>query len=242
MEQIASPLVSGLYIVATPIGNLGDITIRATEILKSVDLIACEDTRTTGKLLQHYGIRCAMISCHEHNERARAEEIAEKIRNGLRVALVCDAGTPTISDPGFRLVRECHARQLLVTPIPGASAFTTALCASGLPSDAFLFLGFLSTKSATRIRVLKGYREFPHTLILYESCHRAKRLLDEIIQVFGSDRILAVARELTKLHETFYRGNAGEIQRLLDERQCRGEFVFLIASENFSASIAEVLA
>jgi 16S rRNA (cytidine1402-2'-O)-methyltransferase len=240
MGQIASPLAPGLYVVATPIGNLSDITLRALEILKSVDLIACEDTRTTGKLLQHYDIKCPLISYHEHNERARAVEIADKVQNGLPVALVCDAGTPAISDPGFRLVRECQERRLLVVPLPGPSAFTAALCASGLPSNAFLFLGFLPPKSTARARMLEGHRNFPHTLILYESCHRAQKLLGEIIQVFGPERIIAVGRELTKLHETFYRGSAGEVQRILDERQCRGEFVFLIAPGDFISGEARM--
>jgi 16S rRNA (cytidine1402-2'-O)-methyltransferase len=241
MGQATSSLAPGLYVVATPIGNLGDITLRALEILKSVDLIACEDTRTTGKLLQHYDIKCPMISYHEHNERARAVEIADKIQNGSSVALVCDAGTPAISDPGFRLVRECQGRRLLVVPLPGPSAFTTALCASGLPSNAFLFLGFLPTKSAARVRTLENYRNFPHTLILYESCHRAQKLLGEIAQVFGPKRIIAVGRELTKLHETFYRGSADEIQKTLDTHQCRGEFVFLIAPEDFGPSAVGAL-
>ncbi|MDR0727310.1 MAG: 16S rRNA (cytidine(1402)-2'-O)-methyltransferase [Puniceicoccales bacterium] len=242
MEQAAHPLAPGLYVVATPIGNLGDITLRALKILKSVDLIACEDTRTTAKLLRHYDIVRAMVSYHEHNERARASEIADKIQNGSRVALVCDAGTPAVSDPGFRLVRECRIRRLLVVPIPGPSAFTTALCASGLPSNAFLFLGFLSNKSAARVRTLENYRNFPHTLILYESCHRAQKLLGEIVQVFGHERVIAIGRELTKLHETFYRGNAGELQKILDTSQCRGEFVFLIAPEDFSSNEVPVWA
>jgi 16S rRNA (cytidine1402-2'-O)-methyltransferase len=215
---------------------LGDITLRALEVLRSVNLIACEDTRTTGRLLQHYDIKCELISYHEHNERARAVEIADKIRDGLSVALVGDAGTPTVSDPGFRLVRECHGRRLLVVPIPGPSAFTTALCASGLPSNAFLFLGFLPSKSAARVRTLENYQNFPHTLILYESCHRAQKLLSEIVQIFSPDRTVTVARELTKLYETLYRGNAGEVQKILGERQCRGEFVFLIAPRDFVCS------
>ncbi|MDR2436277.1 MAG: 16S rRNA (cytidine(1402)-2'-O)-methyltransferase [Puniceicoccales bacterium] len=240
MEQATSSLAPGLYVVATPIGNLGDITLRALQILKFVDLIACEDTRTAGKLLQHYGIKCATVSYHEHNERWRAMEIADKIQNGLCVALVCDAGTPAISDPGFRLVRECHERRLLIVPIPGPNAFTTALCASGLPSNAFLFLGFLANKSVARMRTLENYRNFQHTLVIYESCHRAQKLLGEIVQVFGPGRMIAVGRELTKLHETFYRGGAGKIQKTLDATHYRGEFVFLIAPEDFSDKKATV--
>jgi 16S rRNA (cytidine1402-2'-O)-methyltransferase len=199
-----------------------------------VDLIACEDTRTTHKLTQHYEIVRPTISYHEHNERERALEIAEKIQNGASVALVCDAGTPTVSDPGFRLVRECRQRNLLVVPIPGVSAFTAALCASGLPSDAFLFLGFLPPKSAARVRILENYQNFTHTLILYESCHRMEKLLEEIIQVLGNGRIISVARELTKLHESFCIGQAEMVQKQLNSSSHRGEFVVLIAPQRFT--------
>ena len=214
-----------LYIVSTPIGNLEDITLRALRVLREVDLIACEDTRHTRKLLAHYHISKPTISYHEHNERERAAELIEKLDAGLSVALVSDAGTPLISDPGFQLVREAIASGITVIPIPGAAALITALAASGLPTSEFVFAGFLPARRATRRARLKDLAETKSTLIFYEAPHRIRATIEDARQVFGG-RQCVVARELTKLHEEFVRGSISEIE--IPEATARGEIVLLI--------------
>jgi 16S rRNA (cytidine1402-2'-O)-methyltransferase len=222
-------MASELFIVATPIGNLSDITFRAVETLKSVDLIACEDTRHSRKLLDHYGISKPLTSLHEHNEAARAAELIDRMLAGASVALISDAGTPLISDPGFRLVREAAARGVRVTPIPGPSASLTALSASGLASNEFLFAGFLPRKEGERRRKLEQLALAPATLIFYEAPHRVLATLSEIAEIMADPEICA-ARELTKLHEEFLRGKASGVASILRARgEVKGEFTLLVA-------------
>ena len=216
-----------LYVVATPIGNLEDITQRALRVLATVDLIACEDTRHTRKLLSHYGIEKPTISYHEHNERERAEQIADRIAAGEQVALVADAGTPAISDPGYRLVRECLERGLKVVPVPGPAAFVAALIASGLPTDQFFFGGFLPAKSHARRARLMEVRALAATLIFYEAPHRLAASLADARAILG-ERKAAVARELTKLHEEIARGSLGELAQRFSREKTRGEIVLVI--------------
>jgi 16S rRNA (cytidine1402-2'-O)-methyltransferase len=228
-------LAPGLYLVATPIGNLGDITLRALDVLKQAGRIACEDTRQTQKLLNHYGIATPTISYHEHNERQRAGELIETIKNGTPVALVSDAGMPGISDPGSVLVREAIAAGIPVIPIPGANAALSALVASGLPTDGFHFIGFLPEKAGarrTRLEALAGQpRDSTQTLILYEAPHRIVATLADLESVFGPALHIVAARELTKLHEEFLRGAVAEVRKQLADRdRIRGEFVLLIAA------------
>jgi 16S rRNA (cytidine1402-2'-O)-methyltransferase len=217
-----------LYVVATPVGNLEDITYRAVRILREVDAIACEDTRHTRHLLDHYDITKPLISYHEHNEAARAAELVERLRGGENIALVSDAGTPLVSDPGYRLVTLAIASGISVTPVPGPSAAAAALSASGLPCDQFRFLGFLPAKTSQRRRLLESLREETATIICYEAPHRIVDSLADIVDVMG-DRPAVVARELTKVHEEFLRGNAGELLRTLRERPAvKGEITLLI--------------
>ncbi|HEX8097670.1 MAG TPA: 16S rRNA (cytidine(1402)-2'-O)-methyltransferase [Pyrinomonadaceae bacterium] len=214
--------------MATPIGNLEDITRRALRVLAEVDLIACEDTRRTGLLLRHYGIATRMLSYHEHNEQARAAELGETLRDGKSVAVVTDAGTPGISDPGFRLVGvavECGAR---VVPVPGATAFVSALVASGLPTDEFFFGGFLPSRAGRRRARLSEVRRIPSTLVFYESPHRVAESLADAREILG-EREAAVARELTKIHEEIIRGRLSDLaRRFASEGAARGEFVLVI--------------
>lgn len=228
-----TPLPGHLYVVATPIGNLSDITERARSILGSVDYVACEDTRTTGLLLTRYGLRRELIPYHNHNEVAAADLIVEKIAAGKSVAVVSDAGTPGLSDPGFRLVRACRRRALPVIPVPGASALTAVLSAAGLPTDGFLFAGFLPAKSAARLAFLKKYQDFDYTLALYESCHRIDKFADEIVAILGPDRILCIAKEVTKLHENFLVGKSADVRDRLLKGSLKGEFVVLIAPADY---------
>ncbi len=228
-----TPLPGHLYVVATPIGKLADITERARSILGSVDYVACEDTRTTGLLLTRYGLRRELIPYHNHNEVAAADLIVEKIVAGKSVAVVSDAGTPSLSDPGFRLVRACRRRALPVIPVPGASALTAVLSAAGLPTDGFLFAGFLPPKSAARLTFLKRYQDFDYTLALYESCHRIDKFAEEIVATLGPDRIVCIAKEVTKLHETFLVGKSTEVRDRLLKGSLKGEFVVLIAPSDF---------
>jgi 16S rRNA (cytidine1402-2'-O)-methyltransferase len=223
------PLLPGLYVVATPIGNLEDITLRALRILKEADLIACEDTRQTQKLLNHYGVSTRTTSYHEHNEAERSQELARDLKKGLRLALVTDAGMPGISDPGFRLISLAIGQGVPVIPIPGAAAVVTALVASGLPTDSFRFNGFLPAKSGQRARMLESIRTSPHTQVFYEAPHRVKEVLADIVEVLGPGRRVVIARELTKIHEEFLRGNAGEILETLNARgEIKGEITLLI--------------
>lgn len=222
-------LAPGLYLVATPIGNLEDITLRAIRVLKRANLIACEDTRQTQKLLNHYGITTPTISYHEHNEAERAAELVEKLTQGARIAVVSDAGMPGISDPGFRLVSLAVERRVPVVPIPGAAAFVSALVASGLPSEAFSFRGFLSSKSAARRRELEQAQNSEQTEIFYEAPHRILATLVDALAVLGPERRIVVARELTKIHEEFLRGTAMQVLDIVKDRgEMKGEIVLLI--------------
>ncbi len=235
------PLAPGLYLVATPIGNLGDITLRALEVLRAVDRIACEDTRQTQKLLNHFQIEKKTDSCHEHNERTRATELIQEIRRGSAIALVSDAGTPAISDPGALLVHEAIAAGVPVIPIPGANAGLSALVASGLPSGEFQFLGFLPEKAGARRTYLDKLaaapRETAQTLIFYEAPHRILGTLSDIEQTFGGLLHAVVGRELTKVHEEFLRGTVAEVRKELAGRnRIRGEITLLIEAPASDAS------
>ena len=217
-----------LYLVATPIGNLADITHRALQVLRDVDLIACEDTRHTRKLLQHYGIDTKTISYHEHNEQQRAAELIELLKQGSDVAVVSDAGTPTISDPGFRLVRAAVDSGIIVIPVPGPSALVSALIAAALPTDQFFFGGFLPARSGARRARFDELRSVPGTLIFYEAPHRLATSLRDAHEVLG-EREAVVARELTKLHEEIRRGRLSELaEHYSTVEQPRGEIVLLI--------------
>jgi 16S rRNA (cytidine1402-2'-O)-methyltransferase len=228
-----TPQTGHLYVVATPIGNLADLTDRARAILAGVDRIACEDTRTTGVLLTRLGLRKDLVAYHEHNETEVAEKLADELAAGKSIAVVSDAGTPALSDPGFRVVRACRRRGLPVVPVPGASALTAVLSASGLPTNGFLYVGFLPPKSAARISFFEKYREFDYTLALYESCHRIDKAVDEIVATLGPSRVICVAKEVTKLHETFFVGPAADVQAKLAKASLKGEFVLLIAPKDF---------
>ena len=217
-----------LYLVATPIGNLEDITFRAVRTLREADLIACEDTRHTRKLLDHYSIDKPAVSYHEHNERERAAELTAKLLAGISVALVSDAGMPLVSDPGYRLVAAAIEHGVPVVPIPGPSALVTALAASGMPTDAFYFGGFLPPKSGQRIRTLTALATVEATLVFYEAPHRILDALADVEQTLGP-RPVVVARELTKIHEEFVRGAAGEVRATLAARDSiKGEITLLI--------------
>jgi 16S rRNA (cytidine1402-2'-O)-methyltransferase len=221
--------VSGtLYVVATPIGNLEDITVRALRVLREVELIACEDTRHTRALLTHFAIATPTTSYHDHNARARAPELIERLEAGASVALVSDAGTPGISDPGYRLVSGAAARGIPVVPVPGPSAAVAALSASGLPTDEFLFVGFLPPKAGARRARLAELAGVRATLVIYEAPHRVAATLADAVDVLG-DRQTVVARELTKVHEEFLRGTLSEVAAALAPPRCRGEFVLLVA-------------
>jgi 16S rRNA (cytidine1402-2'-O)-methyltransferase len=228
-----------LYLVATPIGNLEDITQRALRILGEVDVIACEDTRRTQQLLNHYGIKTKMLSYHEHNERARAAELGAFIASGGSVAVVSDAGTPGISDPGFRLVSDAVERGARVVPVPGAAAFVAALIASGLPTDEFFFGGFLPARSTQRRARLTEARSLNSTLIFYESPHRIAQTLADAREILG-EREAAVARELTKLHEEIVRGRLSDLaERFAAADAARGEMVIVIDRTVIGAAVTE---
>jgi len=218
-----------LYIVATPIGNLDDISLRAIETLKQVDLIAVEDTRHSGRLLNHLGIKKKLISLHEHNERARIAGIIENLSTGMDIALISDAGTPLISDPGYTLVNAVRGAGFRVSPIPGASSIIAALSGAGMPTDKFSFFGFLSQKNTERIAKLQSIKDQNGTLVLLEASHRIERLLEQLVEVFPNNRIV-VAKELTKSHENFLIGMAAELigQFKQDPALSKGEFVVLI--------------
>lgn len=228
-----SPIAPGLYLVATPIGNLGDITLRALAVLRGVDRIACEDTRQTQKLLNHFEITTPTVSCHLHNERARATELVEAMRSGGRIAIVSDAGLPGVSDPGSWLVAEAIKAGIPVTPIPGANAALSALIASGLTTEEFHFIGFLPEKAGARRTRLEELAELPRskpiTLIFYEAPHRIEETLADLASVFGPTLRVVLARELTKLHEEFIRGTVTEARAALSGRdRIRGEFTLLV--------------
>jgi len=217
-----------LYIVSTPIGNLEDITLRALRILKEVDLIAAEDTRHTGLLLRHFGIQTPLTSYFQGNESKKKEFILSKLRQGHRVALVSDAGTPGISDPGFRLIQTAIGNQIPIVPIPGPSAVIAALSVSGLPTDAFLFKGFFPHKSKKRKDVLNELKEVRETLVFYESPHRILETLKDILEILG-DREMVLTRELTKVYEEILRGKVSEIQTQIGQRQLKGEITLVIS-------------
>jgi 16S rRNA (cytidine1402-2'-O)-methyltransferase len=217
-----------LFLVGTPIGNLEDITYRAVRVLKEADRIACEDTRQTHKLLEHYGIVRPMVSYHEHNEAERSEELAARLEAGERIALVSDAGMPLISDPGYRLVRAAIDRGIPVEPVPGPSAVLTALAGSGLPNEAFYFGGFLPARQGQRARALEALEDERATLVFYEAPHRIVETLEAVEQALGN-RPVVVARELTKIHEEFLRGSAVEVRAVLGARDAvRGEITLLV--------------
>jgi len=217
-----------LYLVATPIGNLADITHRALQILSDVDLIACEDTRHTHKLLNHYGITTKTISYHEHNEQQRAAELIDRLKQGTNIAVVSDAGTPSISDPGFRLVRAAIENEIVIVPVPGPSALIAALIAAGLPTDEFFFAGFLPSRTSARRTRLTELQSIPGTLIFYEAPHRLAATLADAYEILG-EREAVVARELTKLHEEIRRGLLSKLTADYTEKtDIRGEIVVLI--------------
>ena len=230
---MANHLNSGvLYIVATPIGNLEDMTYRAVRVLKEVDLIACEDTRQTRKLLEHYGIEKPLISYHEHNEPQRAQELIVKLKSGMTTAQVSDAGMPGISDPGYRVVKLALENGIPVVPIPGPSAFVAALAASGLPTDTFEFLGFLPAKAGQRQTALESIRAVGHTVIFYEARHRIAESLEDVVKILGGLRPLVIARELTKVYEEFIRGAAQEVLEKARQRELKGEITLLIGKSH----------
>jgi len=220
-------LEPALYLVATPIGNLEDITLRALRVLRQADLIACEDTRQTQKLLNHYGISTPTTSYHEHNEVTRAPALVIELEQGARIALVTDAGMPGISDPGFRLITLAIRHHLSVVPIPGASAFLAALVASGLPTDSFRFSGFLPARRGQRRTILEAIRDSPRTQVFYEAPHRLPETLVDILEVLGPDRQVVIAREVTKRHEEFLRGRVDHVLAALHV-PIKGEITLLV--------------
>jgi 16S rRNA (cytidine1402-2'-O)-methyltransferase len=230
MEDTKSLAGPALYLVATPIGNLEDITLRALRVLKEVDVIACEDTRQTQKLLNHYAIATRTTSYHEHNEMTRSAELVKEMQEGTSVALVTDAGMPGISDPGYRLITLAIRHHVPVVPVPGASAFLAALVASGLPTDSFRFSGFLPAKRGERRAALEAIRNSPRTQVFYEAPHRIVEALEDVVEVLGAGRHVVLAREVTKIHEEFLRGRAGEVLESLKAREAvKGEITLLIA-------------
>jgi 16S rRNA (cytidine1402-2'-O)-methyltransferase len=228
MTDADSELGSGcLYLVATPIGNLEDITLRAIRILKEADLIACEDTRQTQKLLQHYGIHKELVSYHAHNELTRAPELLIELEQGAKAALVSDAGMPVVSDPGHRLVALCLRHHIPVVPIPGPTAFIAALAASGLPTEEFLFVGFLPSRAGARRKAIDALKAEPRTIVLYEAPHRLVETLADAAEILGP-RPAVVAREITKIHEEFLRGSLNDLRDAARERAPRGEITLMI--------------
>jgi 16S rRNA (cytidine1402-2'-O)-methyltransferase len=237
---VSSP---ALYLVGTPIGNLEDITLRALRVLKEVDVIACEDTRQTQKLLNHYAIGTRTTSYHEHNEMRKSAELVKEMQEGMSVALVSDAGMPGISDPGYRLITLAIRHHVPVVPIPGAAAFLAALVASGLPTDSFRFSGFLPAKRGERRAALEAIKSSPRTQVFYEAPHRIVESAEDVVEVLGSGRQVVVAREVTKLHEEFLRGRVGEVLATLKAREVvKGEITLLIGkAEDSGAQTAAAL-
>ncbi len=216
-----------MYIVASPIGNLEDITLRALRVLKEVDLIAAEDTRHTKKLLAHYGIATPLTSYHQHNEIAKSASLVQRLSSGCRVALISDAGTPIVSDPGFRLVQGAIHAGIPVVPIPGPSALTAVLSASGLPSERFVFEGFLPARKSQRRERLRKLREEPRTLVFYEVPHRVEESLQDLLEVLG-EREMVLGREMTKLHEEFIRGSVSDLVTQAKVKEWRGEMTLVV--------------
>ena len=233
---------TSLFIVATPIGNLSDITMRAIEILKSVDIIAAEDTRHSGKLLNYFDISTPMRAYHDHSGEAQTESLLALLEEGKQVALISDAGTPLISDPGYRLVSEARARGVKVVPIPGACALVAALCASGLPSDRFSFEGFPPAKENARKGLFESLAKEERTMIFYESPHRIQSCLSDMAEVFGESRNVVLAREITKTYETFLSGKFFDVMNLMatDANQLKGEMVVLVHGHRVDSQVDEV--
>src|SRR5215467_1901563 len=227
-----------LYIVATPIGNLEDITLRGMRVLKEVDLIAAEDTRHTQHLLDHFGIRTPLTSYHEHNERSKARQLIERLQQGQNVAIVSDAGTPAISDPGFRIVVEAVAFGINIVPIPGASALTAVLSAGGLPTDRFIFEGFLPAKSKERRARLQTLSAENRTLVFYEAPHRLKETLNDMQAILG-ERDVVVAREVSKAYEEFLRGRLSSVMQQIAERTIKGEVTLLVKGAEASPVVSQ---
>jgi 16S rRNA (cytidine1402-2'-O)-methyltransferase len=225
-----------LYIVSTPIGNLEDITLRALRVLKEVDLIAAEDTRRTRQLLSHYGIHKPLVSYHEHNRRMREESLLEELRRGRNIALVTDAGTPGISDPGENLVRRAVKESIPLIPVPGPSALVAALSVSGLPTESFLFYGFLPSKPPARQKFLLSFKDRSETLIFYESPRRLRPFLEDTLRILG-DRQLMVAREMTKLFEEVYRGTVSEVLQELGDEEVKGEVTIVLEGSTLPAQV-----
>jgi 16S rRNA (cytidine1402-2'-O)-methyltransferase len=228
-----------LFLVATPIGNLGDITLRALETLKQVDLIAAEDTRHSSKLLQHFGIKTPLTSLHDYNEIKSSQFICGQLQQGKNIALISDAGTPLISDPGYHLVKTVRENNFQVIPIPGACAAITALSAAGLPTDKFVFAGFLPAKSKQQLQQLNELITETRTLIFYESPHRLLQTINNMLAVFGSDRYVVIAKELTKIFETIYGNTLSKVQNwlLTDPARQKGEFVILVKGAEKTVTI-----
>lgn len=238
--SIQNPNSACLFLVATPIGNLDDISTRAVEVLGQVDIIAAEDTRHSKRLLTHYGIRTRLQAYHEHNETRQTPVLIENLRQGSPIALISDAGTPLVSDPGYRLVEAAHAAGIRVVPVPGACAAIAALSAAGLPTDRFVFEGFPPAKQAARLNYLHTLQHEPRTLVFYESCHRIRDSLRDMAQVFGTDRRATLAREITKTFETIRKSDLGELSDWVaqDQNQQKGEIVLIVAGESASANDA----
>ncbi|MEI7950714.1 MAG: 16S rRNA (cytidine(1402)-2'-O)-methyltransferase [Gammaproteobacteria bacterium] len=230
-----------LYIVATPIGNVADFSERAIKVLQQVAVIAVEDTRHSGRLLQAHSINTPMLSCHEHNETERSEQLLKRVANGEDVALISDAGTPLVSDPGFHLVRMAHQRGCKVVPIPGPSAVIAALSCAGLPTDRFVFEGFLPAKQGARLARLQELQNDPRTLVFYEAPHRIEECLQDMVAVMGAERPATLARELTKTFETIIPATLGELHAKVqaDENQRKGEFVLVVAGAQRSDAILD---
>ena len=229
MAEATSLAKPALYLVATPIGNLEDITLRALRVLKEVDVIACEDTRQTQKLLNHYSTTTRTTSYHDHNEMTKAAELVKEMQEGASVALVTDAGMPGISDPGYRLITLAIRHHIPVVPVPGASAFLAALVASGLPTDSFRFSGFLPAKRGDRRTILGAIKSSPRTQVFYEAPHRIVENLEDVVEVLGGSRHVVVAREVTKIHEEFLRGRAEDVLATVKKREMvKGEITLLI--------------
>ena len=246
-EKKPLPPGPALYVVGTPIGNLEDITLRALRVLEQVDAIACEDTRQTQKLLEHFGIGTRTVSYHEHNEQARAAELIVDLEAGTRIAIVTDAGTPAISDPGYRLITLAVRHRIPVIPIPGPAAFVAALVASGLPTDSLSFDAFLPARQGQRRTALEALRTAQRTAIFYEAPHRIEEALADIVAILGPARHVVIAREVTKMHEEFLRGRASDLLERVREHPLKGEITLLIAKpddteEPRPASVADRVA
>ena len=223
-----------LFIIATPIGNLSDFSYRAESVLSKCDLVACEDTRVTAKLLSHYSIQKPLISYREENEKKQSIALTSELKDGKNIALLSDAGFPTISDPGFRLVRECHLKSLQVIPVPGPNAALTALSASGLPTHQFLFLGFLPKKKTGVTKLLEKWQDFDGSIIYYESRYKIERSLLLIQENLGPDRYISICRELTKLHESIISGPCSQVIKKFKQGSSKGEFTLIVGPATYS--------